>query len=760
MDDLNKPEEIEEMTLEEDTGHEPAVRRESVSPPAPAGCEVAGEVSPKQGASVEETVEMAASRPAGEDAALREASLDFEEPAEEKADDGPMMEASAEEEHAEGFEPAPGLWRKPVVKSLNELRAEAAEEARTAKFEPTPGLWREPVLESLQEQTAAPEEAKFEPTPGLWREPVLESLHEQTAAPEEAKFEPTPGLWREPVLESLHEQTAAPEEAKFEPTPGLWREPVLESLHEQTAAPEEAKFEPTPGLWREPVLESLQEQTAAPEEAKFEPTPGLWREPVLESLHEQTAAPEEAKFEPTPGLWREPVLESLHEQTAAPEEAKFEPTPGLWREPVLESLHEQTAAPEEAKFELTPGLWREPVLESMGEETVPEWQTAGWEPPSEPSLEVLSEFSRESQTRHGGEAVEPRPEPVLEPELLGALEGTSGVEPMHELLEELLALDSGAEGEESALSTDPAIGEEPVGEAPLVELAPEPLPEFAADDFPDSLPEEPETIEALAAQFLEQEVSAPPPPPLAFEPSAQAGNDPFFLAPLEAEEPAEEPVSEPVDEPAAMFTAEEPAAEAAAVLEPEMPAPPQPALEELVAGIDHALESAPAIAAAEPAAPTVHKQYSQLDDYVVFSLAGSDYAVPVRDVAEIGRVPGITRVPNVPDFMRGITNLRGEVVPVINLPGLLGLQDSAPSARGRVLFLQARERVSPTGLMVDEVKGIQRIQSQQLEQVTGLVDDKVTSVLRGVHGRGDRLLNVLDLEQLFGLQEFEQLASR
>ncbi len=242
--------------------------------------------------------------------------------------------------------------------------------------------------------------------------------------------------------------------------------------------------------------------------------------------------------------------------------------------------------------------------------------------------------------------------------------------------------------------------------------------------------------------------------------AAQAGNDPFFLAPLEAEEPAEEPVSEPVDEPAAMFTAEEPAVEAAAVPEPEMPAPPQPALEELVAGIDHALESAPAIAAAEPAAPTVHKQYSQLDDYVVFSLAGSDYAVPVRDVAEIGRVPGITRVPNVPDFMRGITNLRGEVVPVINLPGLLGLQDSAPSARGRVLFLQARERVSPTGLMVDEVKGIQRIQSQQLEQVTGLVDDKVTSVLRGVHGRGDRLLNVLDLEQLFGLQEFEQLASR
>ncbi|MCC6390909.1 MAG: purine-binding chemotaxis protein CheW [Bryobacterales bacterium] len=536
MDDFNRPDELEEMTLEEDTSWAPAARRKADSPLTPAGSEGAGEVAPGQTAAMEQTGEIAASQPVAEEPVPR-ASLEFVEPAEGKMDGG----AVPEESPAEGFEPTTGLWRKPVVKSLNELRAEAAAEAHTAKFEPTPGLWREPVLES------------------------------------------------------------------------------------------------------------------------------------------------------------------------------------------------------------------------MSEVAVPEWQGAGWGTPTEPSLEAIPEFARESQPRRDAEGAEPLSEPMIEPELLGALE-ENDVEPMHELLEELLALDSGLE-EDGSASAGPTFAEEPVAETPLVELAPEPLPEFAADELLDDLPEEPEVIEALAAQFVEQEMAAPPPP--AFEPPALAGNDPFFLAPIEADKPEEEPVAEPVDERAAIFGAEEPAAEVAAVPEPEMPAPPQPALEELVAGIDHALESAPAIAAAaEPAAPTVHKQYSQLDDYVVFSLAGSDYAVPVRDVAEIGRVPSITRVPNVPDFMRGITNLRGEVVPVINLPGLLGLQDSAPSARGRVLFLQARERVSPTGLIVDEVKGIQRIQSQQLEQVTGLVDDKVTSVLRGVHGRGDRLLNVLDLEQLFGLQEFEQLASR
>lgn len=191
---------------------------------------------------------------------------------------------------------------------------------------------------------------------------------------------------------------------------------------------------------------------------------------------------------------------------------------------------------------------------------------------------------------------------------------------------------------------------------------------------------------------------------------------------------------------------------------PVEPLLPQPPLEAVMHSIDEALETAPAVPRFEGTTPAAYqKQFSQLDDFVVFTLSGTDYAVPVRDVAEIGRVPQITRVPNLPEFVRGITNLRGEVVPVLSLPTLLGLQDVPQSPRSRVLFLQSRSPISSTGLIVDEVKGIQRIQSQQLEQVSGLIDDKVTSVLRGVHGRGDRLLNILDLEQLFQMQEFQQL---
>ncbi|MFN7936776.1 MAG: chemotaxis protein CheW [Bryobacteraceae bacterium] len=306
---------------------------------------------------------------------------------------------------------------------------------------------------------------------------------------------------------------------------------------------------------------------------------------------------------------------------------------------------------------------------------------------------------------------------------------------------------------------------EPVVEAaPEPQFAPEPIV-YAADEPLELIPE-PEMPAALLADGLEEPMLVEPdslePEALEMEalptPTVEAVHEPtpppvhLFSEQLVPE------VSEPVEEPAALSAA----AALVEVEQPAEPAPPQPALETVVRSIDQALESAPPVASvAEPAAPVHHhKQFSQLDDYVVFTLAGTDYAVPVRDVAEIGRIPSITRLPNVPDFIRGITNLRGEVVPVLSLPVLLGLQDAPATARGRVLFLQPRERVSSTGLVVDEVKGIQRIQSQQLEQVTGLVDDKVTSVLRGVHGRGDRLLNVLDLEQLFHLQEFQQLESR
>lgn len=315
---------------------------------------------------------------------------------------------------------------------------------------------------------------------------------------------------------------------------------------------------------------------------------------------------------------------------------------------------------------------------------------------------------------------------------------------------------------------------------PTVELPDAPGPFFtdAASDFG------PELFEAQPPEIVVAAAEAPNPTPadmVLAEMGLEMGDDALDLLPPEPDFESNSAPNLALDVPAADMEALASSGEAQAtdemlaellasagelLPEPELAEapqgstlPPQPPLELVIRALDQELESVPAFSLVEaPAAP--HKQYSQLDDYVVFSLCGADYAVPVKDVAEIGRIPAIARVPNCPEFVRGLTNLRGEVVPVLSLQQLLGLQDGQQSSRGRVLFLQAREGLSATALLVDEVKGIQRIQSQQLEQVTGLMDDKVTSVLRGVHGRGDRLLNILDLGQLFQLQEIVQLENR
>ncbi len=407
----------------------------------------------------------------------------------------------------------------------------------------------------------------------------------------------------------------------------------------------------------------------------------------------------------------EPVaIESLAVEPEAPEEWAAEPLP----EPVaIEALAVEPETPAEWAAETLP----EPVaIESLAvePETPAEWAA---EPLPEP---VAIEALAPEPEAPAEWAAEPLPEPV---EIEALIEAAS-VEPAEMDLESV-----------------------PEPEFPSLDMASAeaPLDEPSALDF--------ETVLAAAAA------------PVEFEPIGEPAGFDFLEAGVAAPEP---PAAAGFDASEAMLRellAEESSQLLEAVQAPERLTESEtgrssPPLEDLIRGIDSQLETvATAAAPVEQPAPA-HKQFSQLDDYVVFTLSGGDYALPVRDVAEIGRVPSVTKVPNVPEFVRGITNLRGEIVPVLNLPQLLGLQETALTARGRVLFLQARDQVAASGLLVDEVKGIQRIPSQQLEHVTGLVDDKVTSVLRGVHGRGDRLLNVLDLEQVFRLEEFQRFDRR
>ena len=136
---------------------------------------------------------------------------------------------------------------------------------------------------------------------------------------------------------------------------------------------------------------------------------------------------------------------------------------------------------------------------------------------------------------------------------------------------------------------------------------------------------------------------------------------------------------------------------------------------------------------------------------------GSDYALPIEDVLEIGSLPMITRVPSLPEFVRGIMNHRGEIITVLSLPALFGFSEPAATARGRILLVRPRNRSYTAALLVEDVKGIQRIPSQQLQRAPRGGANRMTAVLKGLHSGGDRSLGVMDLAKLFVLPEVRQL---
>jgi purine-binding chemotaxis protein CheW len=146
------------------------------------------------------------------------------------------------------------------------------------------------------------------------------------------------------------------------------------------------------------------------------------------------------------------------------------------------------------------------------------------------------------------------------------------------------------------------------------------------------------------------------------------------------------------------------------------------------------------------------------EQYIVFALAGTDYAVPIGNVVEVGRPRHITPLPNVPDWMTGLTNLRGDVISVVNLRAFLGMDLVPLGNAGRMLVARSTTEDTTTGLLVDRVRQISKLPVRQIAAPTSPLEDRVTPYLRGVAEHAGRLLVVLDLDRLLlspDMRQFE-----
>lgn len=136
---------------------------------------------------------------------------------------------------------------------------------------------------------------------------------------------------------------------------------------------------------------------------------------------------------------------------------------------------------------------------------------------------------------------------------------------------------------------------------------------------------------------------------------------------------------------------------------------------------------------------------------VTFRLGNEDYAVNILKVQEINRMKEITRVPNTPQYVEGVINLRGKVIPVINLRSKFGLTDKDSDTQSRIMIMDIQGVTM--GLVVDAVSEVLRIPANIVEPTPPMASNISTEYIKGIAKLEDRLIILLDMDMLVGKAE-------
>lgn len=135
-----------------------------------------------------------------------------------------------------------------------------------------------------------------------------------------------------------------------------------------------------------------------------------------------------------------------------------------------------------------------------------------------------------------------------------------------------------------------------------------------------------------------------------------------------------------------------------------------------------------------------------LVQFVTCRIAQEEFALDVLSVQEINRMVEVTRVPKAPYFVEGVINLRGRIIPVLDLRRRFGLAATDRTDHSRIMVVLVRQRM--VGLIVDEVVEVLRIPKVMIEPPPSVGNSAGAEFTQGVGRIDDRLLIVLDLNRL------------
>ena len=137
--------------------------------------------------------------------------------------------------------------------------------------------------------------------------------------------------------------------------------------------------------------------------------------------------------------------------------------------------------------------------------------------------------------------------------------------------------------------------------------------------------------------------------------------------------------------------------------------------------------------------------------HVVFKIGGSEYVLAAADVLQMESWTGATRVPGSPPFVAGIVQLRGKVIPVVDLRTRFGLPAIEATPDTRIVVGQHRDRV--VGLLVESAREVIQVPAEALKPPPRLMGNDAAGFVRAVAQVGTRLVMLIDLAKVIGEEQ-------
>ncbi len=148
-------------------------------------------------------------------------------------------------------------------------------------------------------------------------------------------------------------------------------------------------------------------------------------------------------------------------------------------------------------------------------------------------------------------------------------------------------------------------------------------------------------------------------------------------------------------------------------------------------------------------------QTKKIISYLTFNLDREHFALNVGKVVNILEMQKITKVPKLPDYITGIINLRGEVLPVIDTNIKLGLQETAITGNTCILVIECSiaDSITRFGMLVDGVQEVLEIDDDQILPPPSIGTKYGTKIISGVVDHSEQFIMILDIHQLLGFDD-------